>query len=142
MILAFENLNGFEKDILVAAEPYIDFIYSFNEKMYYWQRHHFFVDGKSVFKLRLHKANNLRQGLICTNFEEAKALSMCIDEINLDSKLFKENLWLENYIKQNKNNSFLKNIALPVSEYISHYSKDFKMLKLIDFEELFSLKNI
>ncbi|MGB4775062.1 MAG: hypothetical protein WBP45_07820 [Daejeonella sp.] len=102
---------------------------------------HSIVDNKDIYKLRLHKFENLRQGFICTDFEEAKWLSMLIDGNDAGIKLKKENLWLENYLLEQKGNHFLNLIALPVSEYIKHYANDFEMLKLLDFGEIFSYRN-
>jgi len=141
MIFTFENLNEFNEKLVKACEPYIDFNYSFNDRMYYWQRHHLIIDGKDIYKLRLHKTENLKQGFICTDFDEAKELSMLLDEIDFTYKIKNENLWLDEYILQQKGNAFIKNIALPVSEFIKHYANDFEMLKLLDFEEIFSYRN-
>lgn len=109
--------------------------------MYYWQRHHLIIDGKDIYKLRLHKTENLKQGFICTDFVEVKELSMLIDENDFTYKIKNEYPWLDDYILQQKRNFFLKNIALPVKEFIKHYANDFEMLKLLDFEEIFSYRN-
>ncbi len=142
MIFAFENLKDFDKKLVKSCEPYIDFIYSFEESCYKWQQFHSIVDNKDIYKLRLHKFENLRQGFICTDFEEAKWLSMLIDGNDAGMKLKKENLWLENYLLEQKENHFFNLIALPVSEYIKHYSNDFEMLKLVDFEKVFGFRKI
>lgn len=141
MIFAFENLKEFDEKLVKACEPYIDFNYSFKNRMYYWQRHHLIIDGKDIYKLRLHKAENLKQGFICTDFDEAKELSMLIDQIDFTYKIKKENVWLDEYLLQQNGNHFIKNIALPVSQFIKHYANDFEMLKLLDFEEIFSYRS-
>jgi hypothetical protein len=141
MIYAFENLKEFDEKLVKACEPYIDFSYSFTDRMYYWQRHHLIIDGKDIYKLRLHKAENLKQGFICTDFDEAKLLSMLIEGTDTGVKLKNENLWLEDYLEEKKETTFIKTIALPVSEFIKYYANDFDMLKLLDFEEIISFRN-
>jgi hypothetical protein len=140
MIYTFENTEGFEMDLIKASEPYIDFIYSFKEACYMWQQQHIILDRKDIYKIRLHKAENLRQGFICSDFEEAKSLSMLIEGHYKGLQLKKDYLWLENYILEQKENHHLNIIALPVSEYIKYYAHDFKMLKLLDFEMIFSFR--
>lgn len=141
MILAFENLKGFDEMLVKALEPFIDFKYSRKDRSYYWQRHHFIVEGKDIYKLRLHSASNLKQGLICNNFEDAIDLTMLIEGTNPDSRLNKEYPWLEGYLEDKKDSPFIKSIAIPVSEYIKYYAADFKMLQLLDFEDIFNFKN-
>jgi hypothetical protein len=141
MIFAFENLKEYDKKIVKAGEPYIDFIYSNKEACYKWQQHHLIIDGKDIYKLRLHSAENLRQGFICTNFAEAKKLSMLIEGDEAGLQLKKDYMWLDNYILEQKENHFLNVVALPVSEYIKHYANDFKMLKLLDFEKILTFRN-
>ena len=140
MIFAFENIEGFDEKLIKAREPYMDFIYSFKEACYKWQHHHSIVDGKDIYKIRLHKAENLRQGFICTDIDEAKLLSMLIEGADDGLQLKKKYLWLENYILEQKENHFLNVIALPVSEYIKHYANNFEMLKLLDFEQILSFR--
>ncbi len=140
MIFAFEHLKELDEKLIKACEPYIDFIYSLREACNKWQQHHLIVDGKDVYKIRLHNAANLRQGFICTDFEEARCLSMLIEGEDAGVQLKKEYLWLENYILEQKENHFLNVIALPVSEYIKHYANDFEKLKLLDFEEILRLR--
>ncbi len=141
MIFAFERLSNFENKLINAIEPFIDFNYSFNEMCYYWQRNHVIIGGKDIYTLRLHKAKNLKQGLICTDFEEAKWLSMFISGADKGENLKREYPWLEDYLSEQKDNHFINIIALPISEYIKYYANNFKQLRLIDFEQMFSFRN-
>ncbi|MCB9074738.1 MAG: hypothetical protein H6552_04265 [Chitinophagales bacterium] len=141
MIFAFEKLNDFENKLITAMEPFIDFSFSLNEKCCYFQTHHLIIDGKDIYTLRLHKAENLKQGLICTDFEEAKWLSMFISGADNGIKLKEEYPWLEDYLLEQKDIHFINLIALPISEYIKYYANNFKQLRLIDFKEMFSFRN-
>lgn len=141
MIFAFESLSKLEKDISKAMEPYIDFEYSLSERCYYWTKHHYIENGNDIYKLRLYSLDQLKQGLICSIFEEAKCLSMIISGDDEGVTLKNEYPWLTTYLIEHSKNSFIKNIALPVSEYIRYYYNDFKKLQLLDFEEIYSFRN-
>jgi hypothetical protein len=141
MVYTFENLKEHEYNLLKASEPFFDFNYSFNESMHSWTQFHIIDNGISHYFLRMHALENLKEGLICTNFIEAKELCSTVDGSYVSEQLIKENTWLPDYVVQaRKNHISLKWVALPVSEFIRHYHNNFKKLKLIDFNELFKFR--
>ena len=139
MIYAFEYLSEHEKNIILGYEPFIDFEYSVDKQEYKWSIHQRLKNDKKINSLRLFAFNQLKQGIICTDFEEAKYLSIYLttneDFINLQDSY----KWLGKYVEQRKEKYWLTIIALPVCEYIKRYSNNFEKLQLIDFTELFSL---
>ncbi len=141
MIFTFDNLKEHEYKLLKASEPFFDFNYSFNESMYSWTQFHVIDNGINHYFLRMYTLENLKEGLICTNFIEAKELCSTVDGSYVSEQLIKENPWLPDYVVQaRKNHISLKWVSLPISDFIRHYHNNFNKLKLIDFNELFKFR--
>lgn len=140
MIYRFENIESFDKRLLRAFEPFIEYNLSKTKDGYInnWTVHSRVKSGKHYQVLRTYKFDQIRQGFICTSFDKMITLSYYLDCPSDFKTLEIEYEWLQEYVYQFEDKNLIKRICLPLSEYIKHYSSNNKMLELVNFEELFN----
>ena len=92
---------------------------------------------KEIRRIRLFAIEQVRQGFICDNWEEARLLSMYLQDIEtIKTEIENKYKWIKDYLLTRKDNIWLKVIAIPVSIYLEYYEKNDAAIKLIDLESL------
>jgi len=145
MIWAFEYLTDKQKKELGSLNPVMDFQYSFAKREFSFQdRYQAFENGKEIRKIRFYELQNVRQGFICDDWEEARKLCMIFEAKGKPCEYAKEQIvkeykWIPDYLhgmKDSPLNHWLSIIAIPVKIFLEYYRGEEDMLKKIDFELL------
>ena len=90
---------------------------------------------KEIRKIKFFSIEQVRQGFICDNWEEAQILSMYLqnDEF-VKAKIEDEYKWIKDYLLVRKDNIGINIIAIPVSIYLEHYERNAAAIDLIDLD--------
>ncbi|MEX0780106.1 MAG: hypothetical protein WD491_05535 [Balneolales bacterium] len=133
MIYTFKNLDSRDQRILKYLEPFYDYSYEPGQNLRTVHRR---VENEIHYQeLRLYQLDQLRQGFICTDINEAKQLTRFLSGDN--THFNKEYPWLDKYVEEHPAKFHLTAIAIPIGEFIEEYSHDFKTLSLVNFTEVF-----
>lgn len=91
--------------------------------------------AKEIRRIRLFSIEQVRQGFICDTWEEARTLSMYLQNVDtIKTEIENEYRWIKDYLSLRRQNIWIKIIAIPVSIYLEHYEKDDAALEKIDLQ--------
>ena len=92
---------------------------------------------KEIRRIRLFSVEQVRQGFICDNWEEARVLSMYLQNVkSVNKKIENEYKWIKDYLYSRKDEIWINIIAIPAFIYLEHYEKNDSALELIDLQSL------
>jgi hypothetical protein len=91
---------------------------------------------KEIRRIRLFSIEQVKQGFICDDWEEAKELCMLLDGCeNVEQNIEKEYRWIPDYLSLRKDNNWMTVPAVPVVIFLDHYSGDEEKFQMIEMNE-------
>ncbi len=91
---------------------------------------------KEIRRIKLFKLEQVRQGFICDDWEEARKLSGYLQNPLIFKEIEENYKWIPDYLSIRKENVCIDIIAIPVSIYFGYFSHKDEHLDQVDLKNL------